>query len=344
MHIYLRGIGTGIISHIIGYAVLMLPWIIMLIVFRLCKKNIDNNSALNVLCFIPAIITLATSILSGFELRGLEAGLGVISHTVVQIIFCAILLTANILCGIWIFKNTYKEKIPNNQHGQYNQTQPYYPQQYNPRLQYGQSQFVQHQYNQPQNVQPQNNEPVYQPQEESKTNMNTESEVEKIKAYKELLDSGAITQEEYDFKKKQLLGMQKASKGSNMNGYNKGRGLAVTSGILFIIYAAVSNLYFFRNIEAYFDYKTTDAVINVALRIVPLFILGIMMFIGKMHVGLLIPPLLISSQYISYIIMDIDEGYSDPDLYFFYVLSMIPWVIMFIILIVFINNRKILFI
>lgn len=35
----------------------------------------------------------------------------------------------------------------------------------------------------------------------------TKSETEQLKEYKELLDSGAITQEEYDAKKKQILGL-----------------------------------------------------------------------------------------------------------------------------------------
>ena len=35
----------------------------------------------------------------------------------------------------------------------------------------------------------------------------THSQADEIKKYKELLDSGAITQEEYDSKKKQLLGL-----------------------------------------------------------------------------------------------------------------------------------------
>lgn len=44
--------------------------------------------------------------------------------------------------------------------------------------------------------------------EQSKTNTDVDMSVpEKIKKYKELLDCGAITQEEYDAKKKQLLGL-----------------------------------------------------------------------------------------------------------------------------------------
>ena len=125
-----------------------------------------------------------------------------------------------------------------------------------------------------------------------------------------------------------------------MNGYNKGKGLAIASGILFIVYAAVSNLNFFKYIEEYFDYAQTDAIINMALGIVPLVALGIMMFIGKMHIGLLFPPLLIFCKYIAYIIMDIDDGISDPEIYFYYALCMIPWVLIFIFLIIFVKNKN----
>lgn len=38
-------------------------------------------------------------------------------------------------------------------------------------------------------------------------NASSEAQVEKLKVYKELLDSGVITQEDYDVKKKQLLGI-----------------------------------------------------------------------------------------------------------------------------------------
>lgn len=41
----------------------------------------------------------------------------------------------------------------------------------------------------------------------AKTNIQTVDEAEQLKKYKELLDSGVITQEEFDAKKKQLLGV-----------------------------------------------------------------------------------------------------------------------------------------
>lgn len=37
--------------------------------------------------------------------------------------------------------------------------------------------------------------------------MNSISDAEELKKYKELLDSGAITKEEYEIKKKQMLGL-----------------------------------------------------------------------------------------------------------------------------------------
>ena len=45
------------------------------------------------------------------------------------------------------------------------------------------------------------------PEKNSGTNSAKITEADEIKKYKELLDSGAITQEEFDAKKKQLLGL-----------------------------------------------------------------------------------------------------------------------------------------
>ena len=43
--------------------------------------------------------------------------------------------------------------------------------------------------------------------EDSKSNSITQSDVDELKRYKDLLDSGILTQEEFDTKKKQLIGM-----------------------------------------------------------------------------------------------------------------------------------------
>ena len=45
------------------------------------------------------------------------------------------------------------------------------------------------------------------PEKNNSRNSAKITEADEIKKYKELLDSGAITQEEYDSKKKQLLGL-----------------------------------------------------------------------------------------------------------------------------------------
>lgn len=47
----------------------------------------------------------------------------------------------------------------------------------------------------------------YEPTEDNQTNQTQLAETEQLKQYKELLDNGIITQEEFDTKKKQLLGL-----------------------------------------------------------------------------------------------------------------------------------------
>ena len=44
-------------------------------------------------------------------------------------------------------------------------------------------------------------------QEKTTANIQTASNADELKKYKDLLDSGAITQAEFDEKKKQLLGL-----------------------------------------------------------------------------------------------------------------------------------------
>ena len=69
---------------------------------------------------------------------------------------------------------------------------------------YAQPQYPQNDYNY---QQPQYNQPAYQQPVEPQPAFGPTYEADMLKSYKELLDSGIITQEEFDQKKKQVLGL-----------------------------------------------------------------------------------------------------------------------------------------
>ena len=109
-----------------------------------------------------------------------------------------------------------------------------------------------------------------------------------------------------------------------MNEFKKARGLAIASGILFLAYDIVSNLHFFKYIE-YYD--TFSLVTNIGLYIIPILALAIMLIVGKMHFGLLIPPILVVICYIASIINYIE--YLDYGIYYLFVsclVLMVPFI------------------
>ena len=123
-----------------------------------------------------------------------------------------------------------------------------------------------------------------------------------------------------------------------MNEFKRVRGLAIVSGIMFIVYCVVSNWNFFENIKYY---STLDIVLQILFDLIPLIALGIMLLIGKMHYGLMIPPILYALYYVVYVAINLWENYSFILPYIYrYVILMLPWLSMAFIIILCCKSLK----
>ena len=223
------------IFGLIRILLVTIPLIILLIVFIMCSKKGEKSSALKVLCIIPTALLIILTVLGlilGVTVGTTDSSL-FYDEYIVRIISQVAFIVALALCGAWIFINIDSENVhsasgQNKQYPQQSIGQPYYPQKqtyypqqggyqqpyapnYNQQpvnYQQGMAQpYGQSQYNQPQYQQPQYNQPVYQQSVEPQPALGATNEIEMLKAYRELLDNGTITQEEFDQKKKQILGL-----------------------------------------------------------------------------------------------------------------------------------------
>ena len=89
-----------------------------------------------------------------------------------------------------------------------------------------------------------------------------------------------------------------------MNEFKRARGLAIVSGIMFLGYCVFGNWNFFSNIK---HYGGQYVVINFLFNIIPLIALGIMLIIGKMHYGLIVPTIMYALYEVVYGVMRMFE-------------------------------------
>ncbi len=233
---YIEYLDYGYYDVFVSCIVCMIPWIFMIIVVAISNssKKTGRNSSLCVLSYIPVVTCLGGCITLRLLYR-----YGWNANTAMFIVDLTLYASAFLLMGIWTHINGGMRNydMPYQQYGQNPQPgmgQPYYPNQgvASPSYQqpyaqpygqpqYGQPQYApapQPQYGQPQYApasQPQYGQPQYAPapqpqygqQEDPQPVFGAAGEADMLKTYKELLDNGTITQEDFDQKKKQILGL-----------------------------------------------------------------------------------------------------------------------------------------
>ncbi len=120
-----------------------------------------------------------------------------------------------------------------------------------------------------------------------------------------------------------------------MNEFKRVRGLAIVSGLLFIVFSISDYWNFYKYINEWFEYNTASAIANIICGIIPLIVLGVMLIVGRMHYGLIVPPILYAFYYIVSIIVDMSDGYITIALknLYVYMSYMLPWIAMAFILI-----------
>ncbi|MBR4344689.1 MAG: SHOCT domain-containing protein [Lachnospiraceae bacterium] len=196
----------------------MIPLIALIIAIIICIQNIkQSNKSHFITCILPAILrTIVTIIIFLDSYESFKE-----DQAVLSVIIYILSLLAFIMLGIWLYVST----IPSNNGFATNQfdeqfftqsvdNQQYFQQPY--AVQYAPQYDQQSTMQQPYIQQPTIQEPIQQPTIQQSTLQQPETpqqrlaaqyEAEAIKTYKELLDNGMITQEEYDLKKKQILGI-----------------------------------------------------------------------------------------------------------------------------------------
>ena len=89
-----------------------------------------------------------------------------------------------------------------------------------------------------------------------------------------------------------------------MNSFSRGRGFAISSGILFILYCIISNIDFFKYISMYATYVV---VMGILFFIIPMIVFGILLIVSKMNYGLIISPIMLIVYYGYNLILIITE-------------------------------------
>lgn len=228
------------LCDLLGYFTEIAAFVLLILFSILSMVSKKKKCGLLVVWFIPGILFLVSLFLFNYNLfTDIEFFLSLFEYEsgiiyVIHILSAIILFTPSMfLFGYWLYKeNKYKAlsvtpmTIPayredntapafdtnasldtqyNEQAAYYNQTPVYNNQPAAPIQQsYAQAPAYNNQYNAPMQ------QPIYNPQYSAPVQQPVQGQMhvtDELLKYKSLLDAGAITQEEYEIKKKQLLGL-----------------------------------------------------------------------------------------------------------------------------------------